>query len=117
MDLGAGIEPASTSAAVLGQLAGTPIYMAPELFDGQPPSIASDLYSVGASDVLPHDAEPSGRRGVSGQSEQPPTPGESADRCTMRDRDSTRDSSTLSTQLSTPSRHAALRVRAFFTGD
>ena len=48
MDLGAGIEPASTSADVLGQLAGTPIYMAPELFDGQPPSIASDLYSVGA---------------------------------------------------------------------
>ena len=32
-----------------GELAGTPVYMAPELFDGQPASMASDQYALAAT--------------------------------------------------------------------
>jgi serine/threonine-protein kinase len=45
MDLGVGIDlrqPRQRESS-----AGTPLYLAPELFQGGPPSIASDLYSVG----------------------------------------------------------------------
>jgi hypothetical protein len=44
MDFGTGRESASTLA---GDLAGTPVYMAPEVLDGGPASTRSDLYSVG----------------------------------------------------------------------
>jgi serine/threonine protein kinase len=40
-------ERASLDAAQRGELSGTPLYMAPELFAGQPPSPASDWFSVG----------------------------------------------------------------------
>jgi serine/threonine-protein kinase len=42
MDLGAGAEMGSQ-----GGLAGTPIYLAPEVLDGKPASVASDVYSLG----------------------------------------------------------------------
>lgn len=43
MDFGTGREPDDGLAAV----AGTPLYLAPELFEGGPATIQSDLYSVG----------------------------------------------------------------------
>ncbi len=48
MDLGAGLDVSRESAAHLSRaLAGTPLYVAPELFQHQPPTVASDIYSVG----------------------------------------------------------------------
>ena len=44
MDFGAGEIRTERSGA---GAAGTPLYLAPELFDGQPATIASDIYSVG----------------------------------------------------------------------
>ena len=44
MDFGAGRESGS---AIAGDLAGTPVYMAPEILRGGPASPGSDLYSVG----------------------------------------------------------------------
>ena len=44
MDFGTGRE---TESALAGDLAGTPVYMAPEVIDGGPASTRSDLYSVG----------------------------------------------------------------------
>jgi serine/threonine-protein kinase len=44
MDFGTGRENESTLAA---DLAGTPVYMAPEILDGGPASVQSDLYSLG----------------------------------------------------------------------
>jgi len=45
MDFGTGEE--RTPAGGTARLVGTPLYLAPEILDGQPASIASDLYSVG----------------------------------------------------------------------
>ena len=45
MDFGLGIELAE--AATKARLAGTPLYLAPELFEGQEPSVRSDIYSLG----------------------------------------------------------------------
>jgi TolB-like protein/tetratricopeptide (TPR) repeat protein len=45
MDFGAGELRTERSGA--GPAAGTPLYLAPELFDGAPATIASDLYSMG----------------------------------------------------------------------
>ena len=45
-DFGTGREVAEFSSSS-GSLAGTPTYLAPELFDGQPISAQSDLYSLG----------------------------------------------------------------------
>ena len=45
MDFGTGEE--RTAAGGSARLVGTPLYLAPEILDGQPASIASDLYSVG----------------------------------------------------------------------
>jgi serine/threonine-protein kinase len=42
MDFGAGLAPDGSPA-----LAGTPLYLAPELLEGAPPTPASDIYSVG----------------------------------------------------------------------
>jgi hypothetical protein len=48
LDFGTGSELARASApATTQRIAGTPLYMAPELFDGVAPSIASDIYSLG----------------------------------------------------------------------
>jgi len=49
MDLSAGLE-SGTAITASGpwRLAGTPLYMAPELFTGSAPSVASDVYAVGA---------------------------------------------------------------------
>ncbi len=45
MDFGAGTDLASS--ANTHDLAGTPLYLAPELFDGQPATAATDIYSLG----------------------------------------------------------------------
>jgi eukaryotic-like serine/threonine-protein kinase len=49
MDFGAGTELVSTTAngTAPGDLAGTPLYLAPELFERRPASRASDIYSLG----------------------------------------------------------------------
>ena len=47
MDLGTGREMAPTSAAQLSDLAGTPLYIAPEIFEGASASVRSDIYSLG----------------------------------------------------------------------
>ena len=46
MDFGAGTELATGLRKPL-DMAGTPLYLAPELFDGQPATRASDIYSLG----------------------------------------------------------------------
>jgi hypothetical protein len=45
MDFGAGLPLAA--APEQGRAVGTPLYMAPEILTGRPPSVASDVYSVG----------------------------------------------------------------------
>ena len=47
MDLGASAELLEMTPADRGSLAGTPLYMAPELLSGVAPSIQSDVYSLG----------------------------------------------------------------------
>jgi hypothetical protein len=48
LDFGTGSELEVASArAAAPRIAGTPLYLAPELFDGVPPSVQSDLYSLG----------------------------------------------------------------------
>ena len=43
MDFGTGLEAAAGQSAP----AGTPLYLAPELFAGQPATVRSDVYSLG----------------------------------------------------------------------
>ena len=47
MDLGAGLDAAHASGGEIGAIAGTPLYLGPELFAGAPPTPASDIYSLG----------------------------------------------------------------------
>src|SRR3989442_8704492 len=47
MDFGTGREARALQAAQGRDVGGTPLYMAPEVLDGQPASIQSDVYSVG----------------------------------------------------------------------
>jgi len=46
-DFGTGIELAEDAGVSDPQIAGTPLYLAPEVIDGTPATIASDLYAVG----------------------------------------------------------------------
>jgi eukaryotic-like serine/threonine-protein kinase len=46
MDLGASVDVSRDDIGV-GNLAGTPLYMAPELFEGGHATVASDIYAVG----------------------------------------------------------------------
>ncbi|AMY09419.1 Serine/threonine-protein kinase PrkC [Luteitalea pratensis] len=46
-DFGTGIELASDDAPASVRVAGTPLYIAPDVLDGTPASVASDLYSLG----------------------------------------------------------------------
>jgi hypothetical protein len=47
MDFGLGLEREAAGQAEAGSLSGTPLYLAPELFEGATPSPRSDLYAVG----------------------------------------------------------------------
>src|SRR4029077_3820250 len=47
MDFGTGLEHTSASNHEASSVAGTPLYMAPEILDGHEASIQSDIYSVG----------------------------------------------------------------------
>jgi serine/threonine-protein kinase len=47
MDLGAGLDLARDSVARHRPMAGTPLYLAPEIFADGKPSVASDIYSLG----------------------------------------------------------------------
>lgn len=47
MDFGAGVERRDDAAAADRSVSGTPMYMAPELFAGEPAGERSDLYSLG----------------------------------------------------------------------
>jgi Tol biopolymer transport system component len=46
MDFGTGQDVSAVSAKT-GDLSGTPLYLAPEIFDGRPATAASDLYALG----------------------------------------------------------------------
>jgi serine/threonine-protein kinase len=46
MDFGAGAEPLAPHTERT-EVAGTPLYLAPEVLEGQPPTVAADVYSVG----------------------------------------------------------------------
>jgi hypothetical protein len=43
------LTPSMRSIATIGDIAGTPLYMAPELFAGQQPSVTSELYALGVT--------------------------------------------------------------------
>jgi hypothetical protein len=47
LDFGAGSELALASTPTARRIAGTPLYLAPELFEGAGPSVSSDIYSLG----------------------------------------------------------------------
>ena len=47
MDFGTGLQTAEGAKPGFGKIAGTPMYMAPEVLAGQPPSPCSDVYGVG----------------------------------------------------------------------
>lgn len=47
MDFGAGHDLKSAPRGSSRRTAGTPIYLAPEVLAGQPPTVASDIYSIG----------------------------------------------------------------------
>ena len=47
MDFGAGHDLKSAPRGSSTRTAGTPIYLAPEVLAGQPPTVASDIYSIG----------------------------------------------------------------------
>lgn len=47
MDFGAGADLRDETRASMENLAGTPLYLAPEIFEGGPPTVSADIYSVG----------------------------------------------------------------------
>lgn len=44
-----GVDPSMIHSVSLGPIGGTPFYMAPELFLGMPPSVQTDIFSVGVT--------------------------------------------------------------------
>jgi eukaryotic-like serine/threonine-protein kinase len=47
MDFGAGADLHDETRASMESLAGTPLYLAPELFEAGPPTVSADIYSLG----------------------------------------------------------------------
>jgi serine/threonine protein kinase len=73
MDFGLSLLASASKAGAASEVAGTPLYMAPELLAGQSSSIASDLYSVG---IVIHEL-------ITGEK---PTPGEGRTRLLQHSR-------------------------------
>ena len=54
-DFGTGIEIDEHAGITEPQIAGTPLYLAPEIFEHRPATVGSDLYSVGVPALFPRD--------------------------------------------------------------
>jgi serine/threonine-protein kinase len=55
MDFGTGREIDAKAPKGKVEIVGTPLYLAPEIFRGEPASVRTDVYSAGVSAVPPRD--------------------------------------------------------------